>query len=59
LALAFKKSKPSQSQLQANTFGLAWLGLCGLAWLGFWPEAKPCTSLPAGAFMNAEDICAT
>ena len=26
-------------------FGLAWLGLCGLAWLGFWPEAKPCTTL--------------
>jgi hypothetical protein len=20
---------------EANTFGLAWFGLCGLAWLGF------------------------
>ena len=28
LALAFRKSNPGQSQLQANTFGLAWL----LAW---------------------------
>jgi hypothetical protein len=63
LALAFKKSKPSQSQLQANTFGLAWLGLCGLAWLGFWPEAKPCTSLAvidqsygtAAMFKNARE----
>jgi hypothetical protein len=25
---------------------LAWLGLACVAWLGFWPEAKPCTSLP-------------
>ena len=33
--LAFKKSRPGQSQLQANTFGLAWLG--------FWPEAMHIT----------------
>ena len=27
LALAFRKARPGQRQLQANTFGLAWLGL--------------------------------
>jgi hypothetical protein len=33
--LGFGFWKPSQSQLQAMTFGLAWLGLytSGLAWL--------------------------
>ena len=45
LGFSFWILKPGHSQLQAMTFGLAWLGLCGLAWLGFWPEAKPWTTL--------------
>ena len=48
LALAFSYLRPGQSRDQAMT--LAWLGpaYLGLAWLGFWPEAGPCTSLDGG-----------
>ena len=57
LALAFRKFKSHQSQLQVNAFGLAWLGLAwlglwGVAWIGFWPEAKPCTSLTTKCKQN-------
>jgi hypothetical protein len=55
LGFGFWNLKPGQSQLQANTFGLAWLGLYGLAWLGFWPEAKPCTSLPVKQVKTSGD----
>jgi hypothetical protein len=48
LGFGFWNLKPGQSQLQATGFGLAWPGLYGLAWLGFWLEAKPCTSLRFG-----------
>jgi len=43
--LAFMKSRPGQSQSPANLFGLAWPWPF---WPGFWPEAKPCTSLEVG-----------
>ena len=40
LGFGFWDPKPGQSHLKAKLFGLAWPG--------FWPEAKPCTPLWAG-----------
>ena len=47
MALAFQKVRPRPKPTQANI--LAWLGLAwpdfGLAWLGFWLQAKASTAL--------------
>jgi hypothetical protein len=45
LALAFSYLRPGQSHDQAMILARLGLAYLGLAWLGFWPGARPCTSL--------------